>query len=919
VTIPGDGSSAAACAPTATDCVYIIGVWCADDYTAPVACEYVMTPATAATGLARLTDGLPVRASLAPAAYRWFLFESPRGTRNITFEASPESGSVALYVTAGYVPGVSPSSALPRGEVAGSYAWASGPDAPLVSVAQTPALSTPGRNGSGSAATVLFTVGVRATSTTGLASFTLAAASSSTPLSLLPGQASTGHVLVTGGVSLFAVDITDPSRDVEVSVNLMYGRAYLALGSRGEVPACTYAAGAAAPVCTGAVWAAGTGREGVAAIRVSARRVCNNTARVPGVACVPELDYAVGPLYIAVVGMDDAMFTISALAASGFVRLVDGQPLTVVQAAGDDAQVLLYSILPDAGQADIRITFAPTAASSALTYYINSCVEGVCTDAVERPGAGAAAATGAVPAGSRTDVIIGKNDAAYCRAAATGTAVCSYFISVAPTIADCTSRGVAAADCTAIVTVTPTLMSATATVVLDYNTLKDKLTSFSAEAAAGRTSRYYLYVQSDADLTADLYMRLDACDRVGGYVAGYVCENPAFYSSAGNAASGLGVTGAPLCADPRAPGPGNAEVVLSTTPGTEGGDGRARASLVGTPTSLVHAAVTIPAAASGAAAGRARFGPTMYELSVTLGRGLYMKQPTRDAVGALVVTIVPSESTTATLTWTPPVMLNDSSVTAWNYTTYGAGLRYIVYLAPRSFAISAARITNTSVGAAGIMATTPCGLERWASLVAPNVTSVYTTTATSFTLTGLVPGYPYEVNVVAVCDAACLRANAVRLGYGVPTTGLSSQRLPYAVVSVQTIPATEEPLAEEDHANSTTGTLAPLGIVVVILLAAVVGYVMHKMHKAAAVRDAAKAAATGTSSRPTISGAAGGSGSSEDGLSAPRTPSIRRALAASAAHPTVDDDLITTTMAARMSSAGATAARTPSTRPGVSL
>ena len=319
MTIPGDGSSAAACAPTATDCVYIIGVWCADDYTAPVACEYVMTPATAATGLARLTDGLPVRASLAPAAYRWFLFESPRGTRNITFEASPESGSVALYVTAGYVPGVSPSSALPRGEVAGSYAWASGPDAPLVSVAQTPALSTPGRNVSGSAATVLFTVGVRATSTTGLASFTLAAASSSTPLSLLPGQASTGHVLVTGGVSLFAVDITDPSRDVEVSVNLMYGRAYLALGSRGEVPACTYTAGAAAPVCTGAVWAAGTGREGVAAIRVSARRVCNNTARVPGVACVPELDYAVGPLYIAVVGMDDAMFTISALAASGFV------------------------------------------------------------------------------------------------------------------------------------------------------------------------------------------------------------------------------------------------------------------------------------------------------------------------------------------------------------------------------------------------------------------------------------------------------------------------------------------------------------------------------------------------------------------------------------------------------------------------
>jgi hypothetical protein len=528
--------------------------------------------------------------------------------------------------------------------------------------------------------------------------------------------------------------------------------------------------------------------------------------------------------------------------------------------------------------------------------------------------------SGRVQPGSRVDVIIPRTHPAYCTPPAAagaegdvGRHICSYYITVLPLLGNCTSATQAdnAPGCAATATVTATLLSATATVVLDYGSLKNKVTTLTAEAAPGKTSRYYLYTRSPSEARADVFLRMELCDAMAGFVWSYVCEAP--YTAAGGATvaddgSVLSpVSGSPFCAVPRAPSPTDYQLALATTPDTDGGEGRGRLSVLGTPARQLYAAVTVPEPAGNYTAAVARFGDSRYELQVVLGNGWYLKQPTRDAIGAIKVTYsLEGDGTSAHVTWSPPLILNDSSVTDWNASA-AVGVTYRVYVAARTFADSAARATNTSLGFAGVMPSTACGLERWATITGKNA-SVFTTTATGLTLGGLKLHKAYEVNVVAECDDNCLRANAARLGWASINSAISVQRIPYAVTQVRTpLPAAEDAVdaaADDTSPSGVVSVLAPIGVVLTFAVLGAAVFVMYKQAKAASaaggrmpgsagataplapgvagVTDSGMVAINSASMREAASAGVGRSVTvpreQADALFKPRDPSVRRAV-----------------------------------------
>ncbi|RYG40987.1 hypothetical protein EON68_03600, partial [archaeon] len=372
-----------------------------------------------------------------------------------------------------------------------------------------------------------------------------------------------------------------------------------------------------------------------------------------------------------------------------------------------------------------------------------------------------------------------------------------------------------------------TLMSSSATRLLDYNTLSDKLTVLSTEVVPAAYSRYFMYLLGDDLTTAAAFLRMESCDTLAGYAAGFLCS-PTNSS----------------CRVPRAPSATDYDMSMSTAPDAAGGDGRSRLYVSGVTANPLYVGVTIPTANPNyTAATVARFGVSTYELHVATGRALYVKQPTLDGVGALRVSVNAAENTVANLQWTPPLALTDATAVGYNYTTFATGVTYHIYVARDSFAAAVAAVTNTSVGAAGVMPNTACGLERWARLMGANVTH-YTTQATNFKLTGLTVAQPYEVNIVAECNDVCLRATAAANGFAVQDAALSTQRVPYASTSFKTSPPREiGPVIVDDAPNKVTGVLAPMGVVITVLLIAFVGYIVYRNNQAEKARAAATARA----------------------------------------------------------------------------
>jgi hypothetical protein len=319
------------------------------------------------------------------------------------------------------------------------------------------------------------------------------------------------------------------------------------------------------------------------------------------------------------------------------------------------------------------------------------------------------------------------------------------------------------------------------------------------------------------------------------------------------------------------------------------------------------------------------FGRSTAELTVSLGEAWWLRAPpARRSVESLsggITVAYSADATRAALSWAPPLLLNASDVSSprWNSTaTPLPGLvTYSVYMTPRTFSDSAARHTNTSAGFVAVVPTTACGLERWAALTG-RAAQVLTTTATAVTVTGLVPGAPYEVNVVASCSEDCLRASAAALGWPDIPNAVEAQRAPYAVTALRTTPLVpRNGVPDADDAfnlspSTAAAVLAPIGVVLAVILAAGVLFLLYRQHVAQAAADAAKLAgapppaAAAAGDAPGIAGvssadiaaaraaaAASPAGASPavpreqaDALFKPRDPSVRRAVfgAAAVAH-----------------------------------
>ena len=838
-------------------CTYMIAVYCdpaVPGFAAPSAaaprCSFLLSGTTGNGALTRLIDGVPVRSRAPPGRPRYFFLGVPAGPANLTLVAAEASGSSQLLVADRYVPsGNNASVGLPRADVPSSLLAASLLGVPVLRFAQQAAAANVTAGG-----LRIYTVGV-ASAGTGAAVFNVRATATSrsgaggNPVLLLPGQPASGNTLAgVGTLEYFAVDVADTTRDVVFSLSLQYGSAMLLVGGSrgaGATPACAVAPGAptgpGALNCSGAVWGAHAGGSGNARLRIAARAPCAN-ALVPA-ACVPQLDFGVSTILLAVAATSPTVaFSLTSFSASGLLLVEDGQPTEVVQAADSDAQILLYSINGDPTLPDVRFTWDVDASSAAVRWYLTSCVDGQCAPGAQYPSPASAMASSVLDAGRRVDVVVSPRAGsayapAYCRANATD-AVCNYYLVVVPVPEDCAARGIS--PCLATLTLTATFQGSLAPVQLDAGALAGRVTVLSNNVVPGRDQLYHMYVNARADGAAapaatSVVLRVEACDTLLGYPAAYLCEEAGTPGAAPNT----------TCAVPTRPDyrTRNFGYLLDTRPGTVGGDGRSRLTLA-TRSSLLVMSVANPDIRAVSWERKQRYMPATYEVSVSVGRAVRLRPATNESVGALWTTQNYNASE-LTIRWLPPVVANvaqdEAMPAALANVSAATNVTYRVYIARGGFQALVSAVTNTSNLFTGVLPTTACGLERWAALVARNV-SVVATTATSLRVRGLAVGERYEVNVVAVCNDDCLRANAARLGLPLPAAGgLSTLRQPYAPVDVTLVAPSRTPLPESPAEESSLGALG-LVVVAAFALCACAVSARHRRAAKRVVEDAAHAA-----------------------------------------------------------------------------
>lgn len=870
-------------------CTYIIAVYC--DPTVPGGaggasataprCSFLLSGTTGNGALTRLIGGVPVRSRAPAGKPRYFFLGAPAGPANVTLVAGESTGSAGLLLADSYAPsGASPGLPVPGNR--STFAASSVLGVPTLSYLQRDA-PVP----AGATRLHIYTVGVASVGT-GAAVFNLRASTtlagsrsgSGNPVLLLPGQPASNNVLSgVGSVQYFAVDIADVTRDAVLSLSLRYGSATLLVGSRGSTPACARNATGGLN-CTGVMWALPSSSSGNVRLRISARAPCANA--VSPAACVGPLDWAVSTYLIAVVsGSPEAAFSLTSFSASGLLMVEDGQPLDVVQASDAEPQVLLYSINGDPALPDVRLSWDVDASSAAFRWYLTSCVDGSCTPALMFPSPVSAEASGVLDAGRRADVVISARPgsayaAAYCRANSTD-AVCRYYLVAVPVAEDCTARRLS--PCVASFQLVASFQGSLAPILRDAGSLAGKVTVLANSIVPQRDQLYYLYVSPrDSDSSPvslppsqQVVLRMDACDTLLGYPQAYLCEETGTPGARANT----------TCADPIRPDyrSGNFGYVLNTRPETVGGDGRARLTLP-TRSRTLYVSVANPDIRASAWERKARFLPATYELSVTVGDAVRLRPATNESVGALW-TSQNANATELTIRWLPPLVANvpqDAALPSSLANISSAlNVTYRVYIARGGFQAFVSKVTNTSNLFTGVLPSTACGLDRYASLVARNA-SVYSTSGTSLKVRGLKVGEYYELNVVAVCNDDCLRANAARLGMPIPPSGLDTARLPYALLGGVLLVApssTPLPMSELDSSASSLGSL---GLVAVAGLAVLACIVSSRHRKRAKAADAAVAVMM--SPRTGLAPAAAAAASA-DGLVVPRTPALRRALGAS--------------------------------------
>ena len=716
-------------------CTYIYAVSCRTT----IPCAFEVTVASTSETVTRISEGIPSEAEVLQGRYRYFIYDAGLPSKNITITAQETSGSAIILVTNTWIPGSSLASAFPSIGATTSYFAASRLNEPFVKFFSPAATASSGNTYANS----IYVIGVYAMAGPLAVSLVVRPTEGSTVLQ--PGVGSALVSLAAGSIDYFTFDNQDLTHDLQIVGELTYGAILVAVSTQpGVFPKCrvtrpvgTPASAPGVATCTGASWTTTSSRS-QALLRILASAPCSPLKGVATAICFAARDWLPGPINIAVVSLLNARYSIAATTGADPVRAFEGQPLEVFQSADDASTAFMFSTPADSLGSDVRMVLASDTSTAGFTWYMTSCRDDICTDADILPSPSNYKSRGWVRSGERTTVLINPAAGAiYCSGdlLAPGADICNYFAIFVPNSASCESKRLI--PCASRASATFSSSAGLAPIRLDYSQLRERWVTLTGsiftrpDGTVNHAVNYMSYINSwdsPASEVVDIAVRIDSCDQMRGHpiLHGCVSDPQGRF---------------PACAPAEGPAAGNSHFSLWT-----GGGGSARAQLIAEPSNILYTAVSSTYFAdvnrTGASpAAFALYGPSTYEMHIVDGAAVRLRAPT-DA--SFLVTRI--NATAANISWLLPVVSQFAELGAANATA--AGITYAVFWAPESYTTYASAVTNVSANDLGIVPSTACGLERWASLVKANYSAPFVASGASpsILLTGLTAGRRYRVS-----------------------------------------------------------------------------------------------------------------------------------------------------------------------------
>lgn len=721
---------------------FLIGITCAS----LAQCRYSFVARAGDVTPILLAEGRPQTVFVTAGNYSYVAFDltnSLGAGRNVTIAASTRSGGghVSLYGTNRFIPGQSNPLQLPTrtGNALWSYPGVSGqpPSASgsiMVGTFDASVLACP-PNANTSCGVLVVGVSLDSDGRADVVAFS----AGGPPIQLQLGVASPVSGLAANTSRTFLVNIADPTQDLFLSLSALDGGP-VAVSISPSDPATTCAYSSASPsgiACSG-VWAMYPNSTSTPVAGLQATILANNPCLTAnGMAPCTNASsvnpsWRPGPYYVTVFATSNVVFTVTAQTVATPVLLGDGVPVDAGSCTSTDRALYDYQPPPLSGSASIPpIRFLATALATPVNVFINSCVDGACSQADMNPAQGAAKLTIAVPANTAVSSTINASSVAWCPAPF--GSFCHYYIAVLPAV-QCNLP-----TCSATFSLTAIQQSGAAPLEIPFASIAGTVAAFTWQSIPFRGSQPYQFFLDPSNGANDLKITLDAC--TNGYSAIYGC-NPSASSPCGNSykPSAMDNNGAARTAGPS---------------GKPWSGGRA---------TFVMRGITSPAAfatlyddnssALGSEVGDINSGGPVYSMLVsasTPSRPAFYLTPGQlyGVAGGISLTQV-GNSSDVFIQWAPAVIVDALGTPKNPNNPNGTqNVVYLIYVARGGFNATPGTIAGSS-----------CGLDVW-SLAAGVGPVIVTGGRTNYTYTGLMGAGHYEVQVVAQCTNLCWAVNSV--------------------------------------------------------------------------------------------------------------------------------------------------------------